>query len=108
MPNECPHHENIADKCGQIETLFKIVNEKVGLKSLIPIMAIVVMVLGIFIGILHSGYQDTIKSLQTSSGVLAKLFTEQGREVNQSLKSIEVKIAVMGADIEHIKKNGKK
>ena len=104
---QCPHHEKIEDKCGQVDKLIEAVNEKIGLRALIPIMAIVVTILGIFIGILHVEYRDTIQTLGFTDAVITKIMSEQNRMTNDTLKSIEVNIAIMKTDIEHIKKNGK-
>ncbi len=104
---ECPHHEKIDDKCNQIDSLFSLVNEKIGLKSLIPIMGVVVIILGIFITILHDGYKTTIKVLTDNQISLSNIVAEQEKEKNKIFKSIEVSIAVMQTDIAHMK-NGKK
>ncbi len=105
--DQCPHHEKIEDKCNQIDKLYKMVNEKVGLKSLIPIMAIVVTVLGIFIAILHGGYTETIKRLEMANTLTMNLTITQTNKVSQDLTDIKVKIATIGESVENIK-NGKR
>lgn len=104
---ECQHHEKVEDKCNQIDSLFKLVNEKVGLKSLISIMAIVVASIGLFIGILHSGYQDTINEIRKNNAITASLAANLGTETNKELSAIKVEITKLAKDVEHIMKGEK-
>jgi hypothetical protein len=101
--DSCPHHEMIHNKCNQIDDLMIIVSDKVGLKSLIPIMAVVVAILGVFIGILHVGYRDTITEIREANRITTNLATTQGIKTGQDLTDIKVNMASLAKDVENIK-----
>ncbi len=104
---ECQHHEWVDNQCKQISCLAKQIQSKVSFMSLVYVVSIAVMVIGIFIGILHVGYQNTIQALQHADASVTKGFTEQSKQMNETLTAIKIQMAVMSVDIEHIK-NGKK
>lgn len=100
----CPHHEHIAERCGQIERLWITVDTKVGTKTLLSIVAITVTVLGVIVGILHFGYASTITRLEGFNVSITNQINKQDQVTNDTLKRIEVNMAVIQRDIEKMEK----